>query len=636
MSVMSFRNPLQVFCRVFGSRSHRREIHNYLSYSAQNASIGKAAARAVCGLGLVKSVGKLPPRLSTATLTPPSFPQTSSSGCRFSSLPLVIPPPGDDSFGTGGRELPIAQSGPNNRFDDPEDAFLAYRFGWCLRLLAQGLSDAQILYLVEQAVVWSRKQRASEGAEGWDSYSVSERIVHWLFLLSGYSLRGLPRINLTAELENELKAHVRFLSNHLEFHGVLTNNHLINNARALYLAGVCALDSRLRDMGRELLEYGAREMFTSSGFLQESSSHYHLLLCRTYLETFWAALHTEDKIFLARMRDRIRQMVRAAVFFQDSAVLPLVGDVSPDFPPSFHQEVSRAGRWMLGEEAMAKNIDRGWHSLFINAERFKAHPAYNEALPARSSKEIYDDSGYYRLRFRGWELILYVNPRGYVPPRSHGHSDLLGFVLHYEGTPLLIDTGRSTYQDIPLGRYARSIRAHNSISVDGMEPCVVNGHNGYVSTMLPAYYERPPKVTIEEQEDHIQVTIVCRGFERVWPDVVVTRTFWLGASYFSFEDNISGSGRHSVESFFHFHPDVAATQIGTAALECVLSSRERIAITAAAPFEGAFSIYKGAVRPDPVGWFFPRYGEAEPTFSAIWKCLVTLPAAMKYHFQIDS
>ncbi len=499
---------LQIFRSIFGSPFHRRELRCYLRFVLKGNNLGDAILEFRNGLISGGAAG----------VPPAGFPRDSlertCSGSRAAAptfRSLEVPP----SPAACPEDALLPGTPPwEGRYDDPEELFRVHRFGWALTLLASGVSDAGLVRLLEMADTWRSSHPCEEGKPGWDSYSVAERLVHWLFLISAAKRRGLPEGELFGRLEASLRENAKFLLGHLEFRGGSTNNHLVNDARALYLAGVCLSDIRLRETGRKILEFGARNIFTSSGFLREGSTHYHLLLTRAFLEVMWAGQAAGDDELWKRLRDPAAAMVRAAAFLQRRDDLALVGDVSPDFPPEFHRGVAAVGARLLGQGSPPLPRERGWHSLLTEAA---GAPLTAGATQNVSRKESYPDAGFHRFVCEDWALFLYLNPLGYVPSWSHGHADILGFVLHFRDMPLIVDSGRSTYLDNPLGRYGRSGRSHSAVLVDGLEACLAHGHNGYVPAMLPDFYERAPGLSVVEVAEGFRVLVICRGFERIRP-----------------------------------------------------------------------------------------------------------------------
>lgn len=611
------------------SEAQRREVQRYAAYSLRNGQAVQALFQGFRGLAAGLTPGG----------PPPGFPGLAAGGGRESGgdpgfrpleglRPASGSPPGAPQSRPGS---PVPDVPPwRQSFEDPEDIFLAHRFGWIMRSLAGGVSSDELERLLSFACLWVDTHPQGENSPGWDSYSVAERLVHWLFLLSVACAREIGTYPGFSKLLGSLRQQAEFLLHHLEFRGSSTNNHLINDGRALYLTGMCLGEERFAEAGREIVFYGAREMFSPSGFLRESSSHYHLLLCRTFLEVLWAARRFGDSGTFDRLEGRVRAMVDASSFFLSCGDLPLIGDVSPDFTPEFLCGVPAVGRCFWEEEHETPDV-LGWHSLFLGAEAGRAQ-ARKAAGPEAPRAEAYSDAGYYRLRAGAWSLFFHVVPLGYVAPWSHGHGDLLGFVLYYKGMPLLVDTGRSTYVDSPLGRYGRDVCSHNSLTVDGIAPCLIHSHNGYCSMLVSDYYARPPRVSVEEGTGEVRAEILCRGFERMQPGLQVRRVFRVSRTEFSVEDHISGKGRHRIEAYFHFDPGVEVVSDDADRLGCVLPDGGRLAVTKDGG-DTPIRPFRGVDFPVPLGWHSPRYGEIVPTWTVVVAGRERLPSRRKYVFR---
>lgn len=511
--------------------------------------------------------------------------------------------------------------------DDPENDFLSHRFGWSLMALASGISNDELVQILEMADLWRKTHPCQEEGTGWDTYSVAERAVHWLFLISAAQKRGIQQSDLFGGLEESLDEHSSFLVRHLELRGASTNNHLINDARALYLIGVCRSNEELRRFAAEVLNFGAKTMFGPSGFLREGSSHYHVLLTRTFLEVLWASRVVNDRETWDSLRDKVVAMVQATAFLQGNGKLPFIGDISPDFPPEFHEGVCAVGAELLEIDYSARLVKKGWHSLFIQGTEIDRPP---RRVSHKYKKESYVDAGFYRFLCSDWELFLYSNPLGYVPSWSHGHADILGFELYFQDTPFLVDTGRSTYLDDEIGQYERSAKSHNGVLIDGLEACLVHNHSGYTPAMLSEYYDRPLEFFEEEIEDGFRIEIFCRGFERVQSGLTVRRRLEFSDKHFSIADEITGSGQRLIETYFHFHPDVVVSPLDDGSFQSVLPNKMPLVFSTEGDGPSSFDLCRGVDFPEPAGWFSPRYGERFPSDTLVWRGYYNLPLRRRY------
>lgn len=512
------------------------------------------------------------------------WPVALGAGGTFDALPLAA------------SMWPLAQGAPwAARFADPEDAFAAHRFSWIIPSLASaGLAALP----VAQALLddWLSGPGAVAEGDGWDSYSVAERLAAMVYLRASSARSGQPRDD-----RGEIRRHARHLAAHLEFRGASTNNHLINDARALYLAGASLADPTLLAQARGLFEFAVPRMFVD-GFLREGSTHYHLLLHRTLVEVTLAGLRAGDSPFAERLSEWAAASDAAAAFIHAGcADMPMIGDLSPDFTPAF----------------LAR-----WPALFGDAARECADAGARQAGPSAAGTH----AGFFRASAAGFVLHAFVNLDGHVPAWSHAHADLGSFTLSWHGQPLLVDGGRSTYAAGPMSDFGRSVRSHNAIAIDGFEPCVIHGLNAYPELLRSDYRDARPSGRIAADASGARFDITHEGFGRLGSGMLSSRSIALDATGIVIEDRIQGAGRHRVETFFHFAPE--------ASIDTLAPSRWRITLPHAPALifeaEGPAELLEGVTGSSPMGWTSRRYGSAEPSPSLVFRRETALPVTARY------
>jgi len=510
---------------------------------------------------------------------------------------------------------------------DHEDLLSIHRFPWLLPLLTQAPTTSNIQEAFRCIEDWRRRYPSDSEEKGWDAYSVSERIVNWTFFLLG--LRAFPTFqDIEQVVIPALSEHLAFLQQHLEFHGPRTNNHVINNARALYIGGRAVQDPHSARLGQKILSAAIPEQFSASGFLREGSSHYHVLLCRSYLEVFWFARSTNDAPFYEQLRAPLHQMLNASAFFLAFPVFPLIGDVSPDFKPAYHLRLLDGARRILEEVGILRDEEGsssgGWEKLFPSVS---GHQEFEEtSVSAVPDIQSFPDSGYYRITFGDFSLLFYCSPLGYIPAWSHGHGDVGSFLLYWKDQLLFVDCGRVTYVDDSWGRYGRSVRSHNGLSIDRQEPCIVHGLNAYPELMLPHYVSQPPEVLIDQSSPtKIVARVTNHSYGRLSNVGEVTRSFSCEPDRVVIEDYIQGKSTHHIETFFHFHPHVKVQDFSQNGVK-LISQNEILSFTIRTGSPSRPVFLRGQDSPDLAGWYFPSYGERVPT--------VTLRVAQQAKFPL--
>ena len=437
-----------------------------------------------------------------------------------------------------------------NNFADIEDLFALHRWGWLLRLLVEFPSQSFYAWAQKELASWLDQFSNKKDGPVWEAYSVSERIVNGiLFFCSGAEYLDQDfRERFTLAIAEQSQ----FLKNYLEYRGEeKTNNHFLNNARALYFAGQFLRNEDLSESGRLIFINELPKMLTTTGFLREESSHYHFLLTRSVLEVWWLARETKDHDFAAGIKPWAIKMLDCCHFFlvQNSRgdfSIPLIGDISPDFPPDWLLAVPFSkiaadlaiaeGRVIAEKENHGGNWSRLFgKSLFI-------------ADSKRAPQEFYAADGWLRLNSGELTVFWPIKPDGTI--NYHGHNDLNSFCLYYKGDPILIDPGRYDFQKTVDGRYGRQARAHNVLLVDGQEQYFLDWYG-----LMPKW-ALTERVAVDQKRttDELTLAIRTKKFSR-------TFLFQLFRNEFTIEDSFAGRKHHSIHSFFHVSPECRVDQL---------------------------------------------------------------------------
>lgn len=256
-------------------------------------------------------------------------------------------------------------------FDDPEKLFYLHRWGWLLMEAVDNQSAELKNYGVAVIKDWFLSMNDKKTNPAWESYSVSERIANALIFF--YVLRMFPaKSQMDIKfIEKNLLDMAIYLLGRLEFNFELTNNHLLNNARALYMIGRFSECNEIAEIGRLIFKNESSKMVTSSGFLNEGSSSYHFLILRTYLEVLWVARLSQDESFAVYIEPIAKSMVKAAWFFTvkngSKWEIPFFGDISPDFPSSWLGNICRSKLALGLYNPSNCDLDdlSGWNKIWV-------------------------------------------------------------------------------------------------------------------------------------------------------------------------------------------------------------------------------------------------------------------------------
>lgn len=358
-------------------------------------------------------------------------------------------------------------------YPDPEDSFAANRFIWLFDVLHDhGHCDA-IQACRNLMQHWAAAYPRPCNHSRFESYSISERLISWLFFLM-FTRHHIPlREDEAALLASAMRYQLSWLTNHLEYHGNGTNNHILNNARALYISGRLLQLKQAEVLGRHIFLAEVDEI-VRDGVYQEGSSHYQFLLTRNVLEMLLVAEMSDDSEFGRSLHPIVVAMLRTCYTLQPDglAAIPLFGDISPDLKPA----------WFVGHpfQTSPKRASK-WRQLFRFSPRV---PVAEKKIGAKSSV-----SG----PFTEWrhlgagEFDVWVNLRnGGIP--GHGHNDNGSICVFKGGQPVVVDLGLASYQCSPFDVVQVSAEGHNCPIVDGYGPDI-SKHSALSGSAVVSRYE---------------------------------------------------------------------------------------------------------------------------------------------------
>ena len=138
---------------------------------------------------------------------------------------------------------------------------------------------------------------------------------------------------------------------------------------------------------------------------------------------------------------------------------------------------------------------------------------------------------------------------------NHSHNDALSFELHAYDKTFIVDPGTYLYTAAPIWRNRfRSTAYHNTVMVDGEE----------LNFILPDDLFRlgpgavPTLQTWQSTSAADRLAIAHDGYERLPEPVRHQRQFYFDKKrhYWIVRDQLSGSGVHKLEWFFHFNAGI--------------------------------------------------------------------------------
>lgn len=372
--------------------------------------------------------------------------------------------------------------------------------------LASAAADVSIQHQFIDA--WIADNPPTEGA-GWEPYPSSLRIVNWVkWLLCG----GNP----VKAMHSSLALQTAWLARNIEYH--LLGNHLFANAKALVFGGLYfegPYADRWLSKGLRILREQLHEQFLPDGG--------HFELSTTYQATLTEDLLDLINILRTYGHDHAPNLVPVAekalswlqVMTRPDGLPPLFNDAAYRISPTLSQLTEYAGR--------------------LGVSQLPAPTASMVQLP---------ESGYFRYLGREYSIWCDAGQIGpdYIP--GHAHCDMLSFELFAQGSPIIVDTGTSTYEVGNRRFEERSTRSHNTVQVEEFEQ----------SEIWSAFRVARRARIKERQSSPTGLSATMQNFNGAYKH---RRTFEFSASSVMVDDEVTTKRSNVATARFHFHPRVA-------------------------------------------------------------------------------
>jgi uncharacterized heparinase superfamily protein len=352
----------------------------------------------------------------------------------------------------------------------------------------------------------------------WDPYPLSLRMTNWFkaYTLFEPALRGDE--TFAVELCQSLYAQASFLEDNIEYH--LLGNHLVENGRALLMAGLFFTDEnaqRWQRKGKQILWRELSRQFLNDGGHYERSPMYHQKMLELYKEV--VSVLGSGQAVPERGKRQIRAMEKwlRSVLHPDGGI-PLLNDATLE---------------MAGD------------------------PADLLAVGEATSQGLltFPDSGYFVFRnsLKQDFMVFDCGALGPDHQPGHGHCDALSYELSLSGQRIVVDSGVGNYYgEFDWRHYYRSTRAHNTVVVDEEEQSEIWDRFRVARRAYPLDVQ-----WADESPALAYVAGSHTGYRRLKGRVTHRRwVCWVDGRFWVVCDRITGDGHHRVESLIHFHPQV--------------------------------------------------------------------------------
>jgi uncharacterized heparinase superfamily protein len=386
-------------------------------------------------------------------------------------------------------------------------------------------------------------------------------------------------------VQESLYRQAAYLGRNLEWQ--VLGNHLLENARALIVAGRLFPDQAtarewtatgLRILGRE-----TEEQILPDGGHFERSPMYHALVLELYLDVL-ACLDAGDP-----HRSRIAAATRRMADF-------LVSVTHPDGAISLFNDATR-------EIAPASSV------LLERCRRLVDH----EATP----RADFSDSGYFVWSHDPVFLVVDGGPLGPDHLLAHAHADIFSYELSLSGRRFVVDTGVEGYEAGPMRDRVRGTRAHNTVCVDGLDQAQV------WSRFRVARRYSPCSIEAAWDGGSFRFAGEFPGYAALIGDGILHRRRVSGDArerILRVQDEVTGGGKHLVESRIHLHPAVTVTEAGPE-LRLVRDG----CVARLRPMKGEPSMEDSV--------YCPEFGVVQENRSVVLRSEGSLPAYLSYEIR---
>lgn len=311
------------------------------------------------------------------------------------------------------------------RCNDIELQFFIHRFHWLIKYLLEAPCKRRAGICLDIILTWIEIKNKPH-AGGNDSYSISERLMNWIYLLSlARQFLSKEELCLFDKVWLSINEQLSDLVLHLEVRGGDTNNHILNNARCVYILGTIFKSPAHVKVGETLLKIFL-EKFVLKGVLLEGSSHYQLLYCTRFLEIWHFSKKNPNREFQIWLEDICSEIYSVSIqLYSFSGSYPCFGDISPDV----------SEHWLENGLSLDQIYTRySWPYLYKKMLKGELL----ERIQASFSPWCFHRHG-------DFEIWLCLKDS---TPMWHGHDDQGVIEIWFRGKPLFFDPGRSHYSNL--------------------------------------------------------------------------------------------------------------------------------------------------------------------------------------------
>lgn len=424
------------------------------------------------------------------------------SSCKCSPTPLGFPYYLKTPLGEVKVQRDFDWSSLADLTSDEEYIFSLHRWYWLVYDYSQlqATSTDDLKRLISH---WIQCNPYDEKHPAWETYSCSERIssLTMALLIKDEKDCLFSLFNSRLEFQSFLNQSIHHIGRNLEyFYGGITFNHVINDLKGLVVAGLIKGDVKLVELALDLLLIEAEIILDGDGFIREGSSHYQFVITRWICELEFVMQEFESKALVQRISTLRIKLINTLSFFvvynkYGAPVIPLFGDISPDFPPT----------WLLDYFEFGGQAKTSYGCEVLNKLKIRIYDDSKERECLIRSKKSFT-----RVDHQSWTLFARhgFNEGTYFP--SHSHDDYSSVVLFYNGLPVIIDPGRKSYTTSSFNDPFCKANIHNCSTINGFSLSL--GESFYY---LPPSYKKTEFSLDFKEEDTTELVIQTKRIKHI-------------------------------------------------------------------------------------------------------------------------
>lgn len=418
---------------------------------------------------------------------------------------------------------------------------------------------------LEQMDSWIAQCPFSTGMNWRSPLELAIRLINWTWLLALIEPAGLVRGEQGRRLVYALDCQVQEIAGKYS-RGSSANNHRIGEAAGVFVATSCCAaltdSARLRHQSLVMLCEEILAQNHPDGGNREQAFGYHLFVLHFLLIAAHVAKQTRQAL-PPEFVSRLGTMIDFAAAVSAAGPAPMYGDADEGYvldlggrDPDGRELVS-IGDVLLTGAAREWSEPVAW--MFGAIEAADGPRRRQGTLAPRA----FPDTGLYLLQWGGREepdsasATIDCGELGFGALAAHGHADALAMTLRAFGEDILVDPGTFDYFRYPEWReYFRSTRAHNTVTVDGLDQSVMLGPFMWGSRARTRCLEWSPEVS------RARIAAEHDGYLRLADPVLHRRELTMDAGERTFVviDRLDMAAAHQLELRFHLSERVALTR----------------------------------------------------------------------------